>query len=57
MQRLLYPLSRASEKQPVSIVQEAGWVPGTVWTGRRKIRSQLGLDPRSILAHSNKILE
>jgi len=26
------------EKDPVSIEQEAGWVPGRVWTGAKKSR-------------------
>ena len=28
----LYP-----EKEPVSIVQEAGWAPGPVWTGEENL--------------------
>jgi len=31
-------------KDPVPIVQEAGWAPGPVWMGR-KISSPLGFDP------------
>jgi len=31
-------------KDPVPILQGAGWAPGPVWTGR-KILSPLGFDP------------
>jgi hypothetical protein len=31
--RSLYPL----ERDPVPIVQEAGWAPGSVWTGTENI--------------------
>jgi hypothetical protein len=31
---VLYP-----GKEPVSIVQEAGWAPGPVWTGRENLTS------------------
>ena len=34
-------------KDPVPIVQEAGWAPGPVWTGR-KILSPPGFDPRTV---------
>jgi len=33
-------------KEPVPIVQEAGWVPGPVWTGAENLPPPLGFDPR-----------
>ena len=38
----LYP----RERDPVPIVQEAGWAPGPVWTGAENLAST-GLDPRT----------
>ena len=35
-------------KDPVPIVQEAGWTPGPVWTGAENLASPPGLDPRSV---------
>ena len=36
-------------KDPVPIVQVAGWAPGPVWTGQvRKISPPLGFDPRTV---------
>ena len=32
-------------KDPVTIVQEAGWGPGPVWTGEKS--GPLGFDPRT----------
>ena len=29
------PAASTSGKDPVTIVQEAGWAPGPVWTGRK----------------------
>jgi hypothetical protein len=55
------------ERDPVTIVQEARWAPGTVWTGTENL-DPLGFDPRTIqpivsnytnyaiLAHNNVIL-
>ena len=34
-------------KDPVPIVQEAGWAPGPVWTGAEDLASP-GFDPRTI---------
>ena len=34
-------------KDPVPIVQEAGWAPGPVWTGG-KSRPPTGLDPLTV---------
>ena len=34
-------------KDPVPIVQEAGWVPGPVWTGAENIAPP-GFDPRIV---------
>ena len=35
-------------KDPVPIVQEAGWAPGPVWTGAENLTPTLGFDPRTI---------
>jgi len=35
-------------KDPVPIVQEAGWAPGPVWTGAEKSRPPPGFSPRSL---------
>jgi len=32
-------------KDPVPILQEAGWAPGPVWTGGGEISSPPGFDP------------
>ena len=37
-----------SEKDPVPIVQEAGWAPGPVWTGAENLSPQPGFDPRTV---------
>ena len=42
--RPLYP----RERDPVAVVQEAGWVPGAGLNGRGKSRPPLGLDPRTV---------
>jgi len=34
-------------KDPVPIVQEAGWAPGPVWTGAENLTSP-GFDPRTV---------
>ena len=34
-------------KDPVPIVQEAGWAPGPVWTGAENLAAQ-GFDPRTV---------
>ena len=34
-------------KDPVPIGQEAGWAPGTVWTGAEKFALP-GFDPRTV---------
>jgi hypothetical protein len=41
--RPLYPQKR----EPVPIVQEAGWAPGPVWTDAKNLAA-LGFDPRSV---------
>ena len=33
-------------KDPVPIVQEAGWAPGPVWTGAENLTTPPGFDPR-----------
>ena len=38
------PAASTPEKDPVPIIQEAGWTPGPVWTGRN-FSSPPGLDP------------
>jgi hypothetical protein len=35
-------------KDPVSIVQDVGWAPGTVWTGAKNLASPLGFDPWTV---------
>ena len=35
-------------KDPVSIVQEAGWAPGPVWTGAENLAPPQGFDPRTV---------
>ena len=37
-------------KDPVPIVQEAGWAPGPVWTGAEYLAPPLGSDPRTVQA-------
>ena len=34
-------------KDPVPIVQEAGWAPGPVWTGAENL-ALTGFDPRTV---------
>jgi hypothetical protein len=41
--RPLYP----QERDPVSIVQEAGWAPGPVWTGAENL-APTGFEPRTV---------
>jgi len=41
------PAALSPERDPVSIVKEAGWAPGLVWTGA-EISSPPGLDPGTI---------
>jgi len=40
----LYPM----ERDPVPIVQEAGWAPGPVWTGAENLAPPPGFDPRTV---------
>ena len=35
-------------KDPVPIIQEAGWAPGPVWTVAVKFRPLPGSDPRTV---------
>jgi len=35
-------------KDPVPIVQEAGWAPGPVWTGAENLASPPGFGPRTV---------
>ena len=35
-------------KDPVPIVQEAGWAPGPVWTGAKNLALPPGFDPRTV---------
>ena len=34
-------------KEPVPIVQEAGWAPGSVWTGAENLAPYPEFDPRT----------
>ena len=36
------------KKDPVTIVQEAGWAPGPVWTGAENLAPPPGFDPRTV---------
>jgi hypothetical protein len=40
------PAALPPGKSPVSIVYEAGWVPGSVWTGAENLDPP-GFDPRT----------
>jgi len=43
-----WPLSTPG-KDPVPIVQDAGWAPGPVWTGAENLApSTPGFDPRTV---------
>ena len=35
-------------KDPVPIVEEAGWAPGPVWTGAENLSPPPGFDPRTV---------
>jgi len=35
-------------KDPVPIVQEAGWAPGPIWTSAENLASPPGFDPRTV---------
>ena len=41
------PLYRR-ERDPVPIVQEAGWAAGPVWAGAENLTSPLGFDSRTV---------
>ena len=41
------PAASPLEKDPVTIVQEAGWAPRPVWTGAENLTTP-GLDPRTV---------
>ena len=41
------PARFARRKDPVPIVQEAGWAPGPVWTGAENLAPPPGFDPRT----------
>jgi len=41
------PATLPPRKDPIHVVQEAGWAPGPVWTAR-KISAQLGFDHRTV---------
>jgi len=41
------------EKDPVPIVLEAGWSPGSVWTGVENVATP-GFDPRTVQPVSNR---
>ena len=36
------------EKDPVPIVQEAGWAPGPMWTGAENLAPPPGFDTRTV---------
>jgi len=35
-------------KDPVPILQEAGWAPGPVWAGAKNLAPPPGFDPRTV---------
>jgi len=35
-------------KDPIPIVQEAGWAPGLVWTGAENLTPPPGFDPQTV---------
>jgi hypothetical protein len=35
-------------KDPVPIVQEVGWAPGSVWTGAENLPPPPGFDPQTV---------
>ena len=44
---MLQPLS-TPRKDPVPIVQEAGWAPGPVWTSAENLSPPPGFDPQTV---------
>ena len=36
------------EKEPVPVVQDAGWAPGPVWTGAENLAPTPGFDPGTV---------
>jgi hypothetical protein len=42
------PAALALENDPASIVQEAGWTPGLVWTDSDNLLPLSGFDPRTV---------
>jgi len=41
-------------KDPVFILQEAGWAPEPVWTGAKNLAPPLGFDPRTVQPVANR---
>ena len=41
------PATLPPEKNPVPVVEEAGWTPGPVWTGAENLTATV-FDPRTI---------
>ena len=42
------PAAFTPGKDPVPIVQEAGWAPGPVWTGAENLAPPPGFDPQTV---------
>ena len=42
------PAALSPGKDPVSIVWEAGWATGPVWTGAENLAPPPGFDPRTV---------
>ena len=42
------PVALPPGKDPVPIVQEAGWASGPVWTGAENLAPPPGFDPRPV---------
>jgi hypothetical protein len=45
------------ERDPVPIVQEAGWAPGPVWTGAENLAPHRGFDPRTVQPVASRYTE
>ena len=46
------PATSTLRKDPVSIVQEAGWAPGPIWTGGKYLLHRDSIPDRPALSHS-----
>ena len=44
-------------KDPVPIVQEAGWAPGPVWTGAENLAPPPGFDPQTVQPVASRYID